>query len=358
MTSHAFPQATDARIIDDAPLQGYHRLWHVVESGNELSDMGRFLKVEEPREHVPPRFDRRSFPSEEELLMRLPSLGVPRVPPVRRIDPRGPAFFGFIEGDPLNEVAPAGTAVAPDIVDQFMAVFGSLAGVRPDTVAGCGIDSELDQFPTSSAQFLQGLIDFTRVEVYGKWQEEFGDLFHRLGVSAEELAPGSQFSAEAAKLTDRPFRLLHGDLHRANFIVDYQGKIWTIDWELATVGDPLCDLATHLHLMRYPEDQERDVIDRWKATVGDVLPEATKEVDADLPLYMAYKRLHSVYTDIVRQVMKVRECETPREREQQIRQSAKTVERVLVRAGDALPLRSVPSTGSIEAAYADLFRGD
>lgn len=98
----------------------------------------------------------------------------------------------------------------------------------------------------------------------------------------------------------RPSLLIHGDLHRENLIVDEDKALWTIDWELARIGDPLYELATHLHLMRYPEDQEREVIDRWKATVEAARKGATRGTDDDLPHYLAFKRVQSAHTDIMR----------------------------------------------------------
>lgn len=55
-------------------------------------------------------------------------------------------------------------------------------------------------------------------------------------------------------MVSRPFSLLHTDLHRDNVIFSYHGDppLICVDWELATYGDPVHDLATHLVRTAYP----------------------------------------------------------------------------------------------------------
>jgi aminoglycoside phosphotransferase (APT) family kinase protein len=59
--------------------------------------------------------------------------------------------------------------------------------------------------------------------------------------------------------SSRPFRLCHGDLGRNNIMIDQEGDVSFIDWELAVWGDPLWDIAAHLHRMRYPHIQNKFV---------------------------------------------------------------------------------------------------
>ncbi|OEV06225.1 hypothetical protein AN219_35250 [Streptomyces nanshensis] len=346
MTSHTYQQAASTGTID-GPLQGHHREWYVVSPDGAKGGVSR-LKVGQPREDVL-WFDRRSFTSEEELLLRLHGL-VPRVPPVQRVGSPGPVILDFIEGDPLNRLSSAGSSVTPAVVDQIMEVFSALGQVLPGTVLQWQISTRTDGLK-DSAQFLQSLIRFTREEVYEQREPEFGELFRRLGIRGRAVAPDSHLVHEAAGLTARPFCLLHGDLHRANFIVDNENRLWTIDWELATLGDPLYDLATHLHLMRYPDDQRRKVTERWKTTMEKVLPGASAGLADDLPRYLAYKRTQSVYTDVMRHAIKIRKCAAPEEREKQLDESAEAVGSVLADAGECLGVSSVPGTTEIKDAY-------
>ncbi|NLU74088.1 phosphotransferase [Streptomyces sp. HNM0575] len=366
MTSHVFAQASDVGTVD-GPLQGNHREWYVVRPGSELAHGGGRLKVGEPREDVL-WYDRRQFAHEEELLRRLAEHRVPRVPPVHSLGSHGPMVFGFIEGQPLNERAAAGTDVPHELVGQIMEVFGALAHLPAERVSDWGLATLGGEVPENCGQFMRSLIAFTRDEVYAKRLAKFGALFEQLGVSDRPLGDGGPLAEEADRLAARPLCLVHGDLHRANFIVDAAGRLWTIDWELAAVGDPLYDLATHLHLMRYPEEQERKVKERWRATVRGVLPGDGngngngngfgEAFDEDLSRYLAYKRLQSVYTDVIRHAIKVSGCTTPEEREAQLHHSAKVVEYVLGRAREHLGLDDVPDAWSIARAYDDFCRAD
>jgi aminoglycoside phosphotransferase (APT) family kinase protein len=354
MTTHAFQQAARTGTVD-GPLKGYHREWYVVRPAGDLVDLGR-VKIGEPREGIP-WFDRRYFASEDELLMQLSRLDVPRVPPVRRIEPPGLVIHGFIEGQPLSDLAPAGMVVEEHYLGQVMAVFDKLARVPFETVTGLKIRT-VDKHATNmrqgnSADFLQNLIHFTREQVYEAQRPEFGYLFDQLGVPATVLGPDSWLMSEAAQLSSRPFCLLHGDLHRANFIIDPADRLWTIDWELATPGDPLYDLATHLHLMNYPADQEQEAKERWCRIMADALPGAAAGIDSDLPRYLAYKVAQSVFTDVVRHAIAVRRCTSREDLSDHLQRTAKTIEGVLARAGEYLKLDAVPSFGLIESAYAD-----
>ncbi|MGH3116840.1 MAG: phosphotransferase [Streptomyces sp.] len=351
MTSHAFQQAARTGTVD-GPLRGYHREWYVVQPSGELADLGR-VKVGEPRENVL-WFDRRCFPAEEQLLLRLSDLGMPGVPPVRSFETLRLVVHGFVEGQTLSERSPAGMTVEKPHLAQIMAIFGELARVRPSTVTSWGIHDRTDDVREGDSRaFLQSLIRFTHEHVYTKRRPEFGQLFDQLGIPATALEPHSWLMAEAGHVSARPFCLLHGDLHRANFIVDPTDRIWTIDWELAALGDPLYDLATHLHLMCYPPGQEREVTEQWCTTMLEALPGAVSGLERDLPRYLAYKRAQSVYTDVVRHAIAVRNCATPDQRANQLYRTAKALEHVLTRAEQCLRLRTVPDPWAIESAYAN-----
>ncbi|MBQ0868670.1 aminoglycoside phosphotransferase family protein [Streptomyces sp. RK75] len=363
MTSPALRQAATIGAVD-GPLAGYHREWYVVRPQGELTRLGR-VKIGEPREGAL-WFDRRYFASEDELLLELARLGVPRVPPVHRVRSTGTVFHGFIEGRTLAALSPRGHPVAPAHLRQIMERFASLCRLRPGDVRARrlrpdegvladegGAADQPGAGHGDSSLFLRGLLAFTRERAHRAHLPRFGPLFARLGVPHDALGPRSRTAAEAARLTDRPGCLLHGDLHRANFIVDPAGTLWTIDWELASYGDPLYDLATHLHLMDYPARQQADVVEEWRRTVTPLLPGADAGLAQDLPRYLDYKRAQSVFTDVVRQAVAVSAAVGSPDFAGQLAQAAKLVHDVLVRAAEPLQLSDVPSAGAVESAYAD-----
>ncbi|MCF6524177.1 aminoglycoside phosphotransferase family protein [Streptomyces sp. JJ36] len=337
--------------------QGHHRIWHVLADRD-----GRGLtKFSEPREDVL-WFDRRCFTAEEPLLRELAALGDRRVPSVRvlRDDASGKPLLlqDFIEGRPLLELAPPGTPVPAWCLDAVLDRFRRLAALRPDRIRTprcCAPEERAGDGQSSS--FFRTLIGFTHRRCYLGRRAGHGALFDALGVPHAALAPGSWLDNEAKALTPRPFCLLHGDLHRANLIVDPAHRLWTIDWELAMIGDPLYDLATHLHLMEYPPGQEREAIEGWRAAVAPALPGADAGIAADLPRYRDYKRAQSVFTDVVREAQKL-DTASPGERTAQLRATGETVARLLTRAAGPLGMAAVPGAGEVTAVYAAWAAGE
>ncbi|GAA1933009.1 phosphotransferase [Streptomyces sodiiphilus] len=337
-------------------LNGYHRDWHVLRPEGELAPLGR-LKTGGPRPGIH-HFDPRCFTVEEDLLIELALLGVPRIAPVYLIGPIGNEIraHGYIEGEPLSRPHPPGTALTPRQLDQLSELFGRLATVRPAALALLH-DCPPGQWPRDSAEFLHWLVRFTRERVWEVHRPVFEGLFTALGIDPGVLAEDGPPARDADRLADRPACLLHGDLHRDNLIVDEAaGDLWTIDWELALLGDPLYDLATHLHLMRYPEAQQRDVLAMWARTVEAALPGASAGMAADLPRYLRYKRVQSVFTDVIRHGLTVLDA-PGEELPARLARTAKAIPAVLHSAAGPLRLRRVPSPGDVEAAYAALRAG-
>ncbi len=335
-------------------LRGHHRVWQVLRAEGELASLGR-IKAGRPRPGVH-RFDPRCFLNEEDLLLRLARLGMPRIAPVYVMGPGKARVHGYIEGEPLSERRPPGTALAESEIDQLAALFGSMADIPPaslERVHRCPVALR----PRSSRDFLRGLVRFTRRRVYAVHRPALRGLFAALRVDPVVLSPTGPLARDATLLTDRPFCLLHGDLHRDNLITaEADGMLWTIDWELAMVGDPLYDLATHLHLMRYPPAQEHALLTRWARETEGRLPGAAAGLSRDLPRYLAYKRVQSVFTDVTRQAYLVR-ATPPEELPEQLARAGVLVSTALRKAERTLGLGHVPGPRAVEAVYAS-FRAE
>ncbi|MDT0343376.1 aminoglycoside phosphotransferase family protein [Streptomyces litchfieldiae] len=330
-------------------LRGHHRVWQVLRAEGELAPPGR-LKAGLPRPGVH-RFDPRCFTNEEDVLVELAQLGMKRIAPVYRLGPGDMRVHGYIEGEPLSVSRPPGTALSRSEIAQLADLFGQLGTIPPaalERVHAC--PSFLR--PYTSRDFLRGLVRFTRRRVYAVHGPALRGLFHALRVDPAVLAPTGPLVRSAALLADRPFCLLHGDLHRDNLIVaEADGMLWTIDWELALIGDPLYDLATHLHLMRYPPTQEHAVLTRWARVMEGQLPGSTAGLSRDLPRYLAYKRVQSVFTDVIRQAHLVR-ATPPDELPEQLGRAGELVSAALRGAARTLGLGKVPGPRAVEAVYA------
>ncbi|MCC9710572.1 aminoglycoside phosphotransferase family protein [Streptomyces sp. MNU76] len=333
----------------EGPLSGYHHETYVfrLPAEEKVGEGGRW-KCREPRESLL-WFDRRCFDSEERLLTELQGR-IDNIPEL--IEVEGTVLQRFIEGDTLGTHHASDTAVPEEAFEQILDLFGQLVAVRPRTLLVKRRCERRDRaVEGDSAGFLDRLICFTEERVYGANFPEYGGLFADL-----ELDPDAfkQLRKHVAGLRERPFCLLHADLHRENLIVDHERRLWAIDWELAMFGDPLYDLATHLYLMHYPPDQERRMTERWCALVEGVRPGSSRGWREDLPKLLDFKRAQSVFTDVIRTSQALR-LEQKADRKL-IREAGWTVWDVLSRGAQPLGVERVPSVSTIEAALARWLR--
>ncbi|MFE0401447.1 phosphotransferase [Streptomyces nigra] len=323
----------------EGPLKGYHHETYVL----RLLGGSHVVKVREPRAQIL-WFDRRCFGSEEELLRALDG-AVTRIPQVH--DVGGVGLQGFIEGRTLPTRWWMGGRVHHAIFDQIVERFRELNRIKPSMLDGVPRRCRAkDRAPDGdTAVFMERLIVFTEEQVYAKNLTTFGNLFEELGLSDESFA---MLRKRMSGLQRRPFCLLHADLHRKNFIVDPHGQLWTIDWELAMLGDPLYDLATHLYLMRYPADQRRRMADAWQLAVEDANPGGSHGMESDLDLLLDFKKAQSVFTDVIRVSLSlnddlgIKRVALP--------WAAREVQRVLIAGAEPLGLDDVPRLPQITAA--------
>ncbi|MEU1278705.1 phosphotransferase [Streptomyces sp. NPDC005805] len=281
----------------EGPLKGYHHETYAFPLPDAAGRAGTVRwKCREPRDGVL-WFDRRWFASEGALLRALAGR-VDSVPEIILVD--GIGLQRFIEGSTLGAHGGPGRPVAERHLAQVERLFGELAAIGPRDLGPGPAVLPATGGPVADgdcAGFAAELVRFTELEVRRAHLPLYGDLFAALGVPDDGL---DRMASRTETFTSRPFCLLHGDLHRENFVVDGHDRLWTIDWELAAFGDPLYDLATHLHLMRYPARQAASVSRRWRDAVEAARPGAARGWCRDLPELLAYKRVQSVYTDVVR----------------------------------------------------------
>jgi hypothetical protein len=360
----------------EGPLKGYHHRTFAVrlDRSSPLAGDFRWLKLREPRQDAL-WYDMRWFPSEEELLRLLHTRQgqgarygrtPPRIPQVveQAVDGQRLAFLAFIEGVTLDRVRGTRPGRVPGrYLDQIEELFHALAGVDaealaahtgPRPMAACARHDPA-AYPEhgGATGFLGALTHFTMAHAYRDRQKEMAELLDLLGVPGAAL---DAFARRRPPLTDRPRTLLHGDLHRRNLVVDRAGDLWTIDWELALLGDPLYDLATHLHLMDYPADQEQEMVRRWQRAVG---PRRSAGTAQDLPHYRAYKRVQSLCTDVLRATARLARTQEPpgsAAGRVRLRGAATVVQRVLAAAREPLRLPETPPTEQVEAVFADWWR--
>ncbi|WP_420907356.1 phosphotransferase family protein [Streptomyces scabichelini] len=343
----------------EGPLQGYHHETYVFPLPGEAGGLWQVRwKCREPRIGAF-WFDRRCFASEEDLVGALQGR-ITSIPDI--IQAETVPLQRFIEGETLGWHYRAGRAIPSSVFGQIVELFRQLVDITPDTLLAKRTCKPADRATDrDTSGFLERLITFTEERVYEQNLEDFGGLFRALGVHDVSF---KHLRKQVSGLNERPFCLLHADLHRENFILDPEGRLWTIDWELAMLGDPLYDLATHLYLMRYPKHQEDRMIERWCEVVEEVRTGSSAGWEEDLPKLRDYKKAQSVFTDVIRESLSLTLHPGPLEplgagqEPDPIRlsQAGRKVHNVLTAAADPLGLETVPSPQKIKGALAEWYR--
>jgi aminoglycoside phosphotransferase (APT) family kinase protein len=193
----------------------------------------------------------------------------------------------FIAGDVLNDVAPRGVPVPPHVLDDVVRLFTQLTNVPG--LPGTPADWPADGDTTGFARLLSGLTQ----RVHDTFSAEYAELFAALAIPADPLAPVDDLWRGLAR---RPFTCVHADVHRRNVIVG-DGRTTFLDWELTLWGDPVYDLAVHIHKMGYLPEERDALITRWQAAMP---PEHTTGWQPDLDAYLTHERIKSAVVDSVR----------------------------------------------------------
>ncbi|GAA2426345.1 hypothetical protein GCM10010191_43580 [Actinomadura vinacea] len=191
----------------------------------------------------------------------------------------------FEEGCLLLDIAPRGQPVPRFLFAQLADFFSELSKVSHRGLL------RLREWPSNGDTAAVG-------RCLGAYAARFNrPEFRDLGIPAEPLRP-----IRFEKLTRRPFQLLHGDLHRGNVIIRPTGLV-VVDWELALIGDAVYDMATHLHLMGYSEEEEEAILGSW---VERMPPWSIAGWQSDLPTYRQFGRVKSAIVDTIRVIKKFR----------------------------------------------------
>ncbi|MFD8193521.1 phosphotransferase [Streptomyces wuyuanensis] len=336
----------------EGPIEGHHHETYVIPLPPEVAEVlgvdGTVRwKCREPKPGLL-WFDRRCFASEERLIGELRGR-VGSVPELVEVE--GVPLQRFVEGATLGTRYGSEGWLPREVVGQLLRLFTELVAIRP-----ADLDLERTCDPADrpregdTAGFLRGLIRFVETRVYQDNEPEYGDLFEVLGVTAGSLR---RLRDRAEGLRERPFCLLHGDLHRENLVLDARGTLWTIDWELAIAGDPLYDLATHLHLAGYPDRQAVAVAGEWAHRVERARPGASRGWRHDLRLLLAFKEAQSVFTDVIRGALTVHGPVTGTgsgAERARLEETAGRLHRVMLRGAGPLGLGSVPEPWQIADA--------
>ncbi|MGW1621804.1 aminoglycoside phosphotransferase family protein [Streptomyces sp. NPDC002172] len=286
----------------------------------------------------------RTWQNEAEIL-RAVRAALPHVPECL-FEGNGFAIHSYVDGVPLSSVCGNGKPVDILTIEEIAQLLAQMTQVRRATLPG--LPASWPSNGQDSQGFLQTLAHCADQQIRRANLQAFGGLFAALGIPEDAL---TRFAERVPLMARRPYSLLHADLHRDNLIVTYGGhpSLICVDWELATYGDPLHDLATHLVRMQYPADQWSEVIEAWARAMEWTRPAAVIGVGKDLRHYVAFEQAQSVYPDVMRAAMSLDESFD----QKGLDEATSAVRRALEAAQAPLRLRQLPSEAEIESV---LFR--
>nr|WP_308309759.1 aminoglycoside phosphotransferase family protein [Streptomyces sp. CHD11] len=289
----------------------------------------------------------RTWDDEDEILGAVEGI-LPHVP---RCLAKGAGFaiHSHVEGVPLSSVCGIGKPVDTLLIKALAGLLAQMAQVRRSALPP--LPAGWPRNDTDSQGFLRTLARLADQQIRQSNRAVFGGLFAALGIPEDALV---RLAERAPVMARRPYSLLHADLHRDNLIVSCGGTLplVCVDWELATYGDPLHDLATHLVRMRYPDHQWPEVIDAWEEAMRRVRPAAVNGLAKDLGHYLAFERAQSVFPDVIRAARNLEQSFSAFS-QKNLDEATAEVGRALAAAAVPLRLRSVPGAREIEGA---LFR--
>jgi aminoglycoside phosphotransferase (APT) family kinase protein len=281
----------------------------------------------------------RTWQDEAEILNTIRRV-LPHVPQCL-VKHRDMTVLGYVEGVPLSSICPDGKPVDPDLIAALAGLLADMTQVRRKDLPP--LPMSWPRTSRDSRAFLRTLAFAAEEQIRQRNWAEFGGLFAMLGIPEDALV---RFAERVPALISRPFSLLHTDLHRDNVIVSYHGDppLICVDWELATYGDPLHDLATHLVRMQYPDYQWPEVIEAWRTAMGERRSKAVNGLDRDLKYYVAFERAQSLFPDVMRAANSLGGSFGQRD----LDAATQAVRSALVAAEEPLRLKSVPDATEIE----------
>lgn len=199
-------------------------------------------------------------------------------------------IHAFVSGRRVDELAADGKPLPDAVLRGIEGLFATLLRVPATTLPPIPADWPQDG---DTAGFARRLLDLVG-QIRHRGSARTRSLYEALGVPED---PGGALAARVGRLARRPFRLLHADIHRKNVIVADGGRVVFLDWELALWGDPVYDLADHLHKTSCTAADRRAVTEAWLRSAPE---ECRTGWQAALDFYLGYEAMKSAVVDTVR----------------------------------------------------------
>ncbi|MFE2525302.1 aminoglycoside phosphotransferase family protein [Streptomyces sp. NPDC059382] len=196
----------------------------------------------------------------------------------------------FVTGRRVDELVPDGKPLPEAVLGDLEGFFAAILRVPESVLPPVPVDWPGSGDTCGFAERLLDLVD----EIRHRDDAGASRLYDALGVPED---PCSALRVRAHGLTPRPFKLLHADIHRQNMILADDEHVAFLDWELALWGDPVYDLADHLHKMAYTPTERTLVVDGWERAAPDDCRVGWRQ---DIDYYLAYEAVKSAVVDTIR----------------------------------------------------------
>ncbi|MGE6734849.1 phosphotransferase [Streptomyces sp. NPDC059900] len=251
------------------------------------------------------------------------------------------AVHSYVDGVPFSSVCQNGKPVDSLLIKALAELLAQMTQVRREALPA--LPADWPRIDKGGPSFLRTLAHLAESQIRRPNWAEFGGLFAALGIPDDALL---RLAERVPGMARRPYSLLHTDLHRDNVIFSYGGEppLICVDWELATYGDPLHDLATHLVRMQYPKDQWHEVIEAWAEVMERLRPRAVNGLSQDLDHYVAFERAQSVYPDVMRAAKSLGGSQD----QKSLDEATRAVRKALEAAAVPLQLPGVPDEEEIQ----------
>lgn len=130
-------------------------------------------------------------------------------------------------------------------------------------------------------------------KVFSSYYNKMREIYDKLGISQNIFK--ILYNKSNLINNSRSLSIIHGDRHKKNAILNSDGEVVFIDWELGCVGDVAYDIAFHLHQMTYAKEDERYFFNALKSNYSGDFEVLLKDIDLYRLFVLVRSMIYHVY---------------------------------------------------------------
>ncbi len=274
------------RAVDEVvPVSGFYHDNYLVQRDGVIYVVRVNRKLDEP--DVEPRMY-----AEAAVLAALRNADIAAPDIFHDSSEHGFTVISYLPGQRIADLYPPGTQVPDSLIEFIGSTMSKLYRVERETL---GTMLRQSPWPRAAGEdaFLPSLLSWL-TKVYESASVAEKGCMRAVGLPTNPF-DDRRFSLDNIQ---RAFRLCHGDLQREN-ILAAPGELYSLlDWEMAVWGDPLWDVASHMHRAAYPPDQEQSALQRLLGSCPNGTSSASDHHAYDV--YLKVEQYRSLVLDCAR----------------------------------------------------------